>query len=233
MIEPSSSDSSPFDKLLQQLGYEFHNPKLLRQALTHPSLQAGNAGRGPYERLEFLGDRVLGLVVAEMLYRNFPSENEGALARRHAAMVRREALARVAQQIDLAAALALSRSEEDTGGRQNLGTLADACEAVLGAIYADGGLAPAAALINRLWQPLMHEMLAPPKDAKTSLQEWAQARGLGLPVYQMLAVEGPPHAPQFLIEAAIEGFASAQGRGASKRAGEQAAAATLLEQLEK
>ena len=144
-------DSGALDSLLARLGYRFRKPELLHQALTHPSLQPGSAGRGPYERLEFLGDRVLGLVVADMLYRNFPDENEGALARRHAALVRREALARIAAQIGLDTALSLSRSEEETGGRQNVGTLADACEAVLGALYADGGLTPAAELIRRLW----------------------------------------------------------------------------------
>jgi ribonuclease-3 len=219
--------------LVDLLGYNFHEPKLLEQALTHPSLQPGSAGRGPYERLEFLGDRVLGLVVAEMLYNRFPGENEGALARRHAALVRRESLARIALQINLGPALSLSRSEEETGGRNNLGTLADACEAVLGAMYADGGLAPVAALINRLWTPLMAEMAAPPKDAKTALQEWAQARALGLPVYSTLAVDGPPHNPDFLIGVEIENTAKASGRGPSKRAAEQAAAANLLEQLNK
>ncbi len=171
--------------------------------------------------------------MAEMLYNRFPGENEGALARRHAALVRRESLARIAVQINLGPALSLSRSEEETGGRHNMGTLADACEAVLGAMYADGGLAPAAALINRLWTPLMAEMAAPPKDAKTALQEWAQARALGLPVYSTLAVDGPPHNPDFLIGVEIDGTSKAAGRGPSKRAAEQAAAANLLEQVNK
>jgi len=219
--------------LVDLLGYSFTDPQLLVQALTHPSLQPGSAGRGPYERLEFLGDRVLGLVVAEMLYHRFPTENEGALARRHAALVRRESLARIAQQIGLGPALSLSRSEEETGGRNNMGTLADACEAVLGAMYADGGLAPVSDMIRRLWTPLMSEMAAPPKDAKTALQEWAQARALGLPVYTTQAVEGPPHNPDFLIAVAIDGATSATGRGPSKRAAEQAAAANLLEHLSK
>jgi ribonuclease-3 len=224
---------SSHQTLLDLLDHRFVRPELLYQALTHPSLQPGGGGRGPYERLEFLGDRVLGLVVAEMLYQQFPEDNEGALARRHAALVRREALARVARAIGLGEALSLSRSEEDTGGRHNLGTLADACEAVLGALYADGGLAPAAALIRRLWTPLMTEMTAPPKDAKTALQEWAQARAKGLPVYRVLAVEGPPHSPDFLVGVEIEGVEAGSGRGSSKRAAEQAAATALLEQLEK
>ena len=225
--------SAALDQLSSRLGYRFKKPELLQQALTHPSLQPGSAGRGPYERLEFLGDRVLGLVVADMLFNTFPGENEGDLARRHAALVRRESLARIAGEIGLGQALSLSRSEEETGGRHNAGTLADACEAVLGALFADGGLMPAAELIRKLWTPLMAEMTAPPKDAKTALQEWAQARAMGLPVYSTLGVEGPPHNPEFLIGVAIEGVAEASGRGPSKRVAEQAAAAHLLEQLEK
>jgi ribonuclease-3 len=232
-LHPPKRPRAAHAGLVDLLGYHFHEPKLLEQALTHPSLQPGSAGRGPYERLEFLGDRVLGLVVAEMLYHRFPGENEGALARRHAALVRRESLARIALQINLGPALSLSRSEEETGGRNNMGTLADACEAVLGAMYADGGLAPVAALINRLWTPLMAEMAAPPKDAKTALQEWAQARALGLPIYSTLGVDGPPHNPDFLIGVEIEGTAKASGRGPSKRAAEQVAATNLLEQLNK
>jgi ribonuclease-3 len=231
MDAPPKRPRAALAELVDLLGYSFHEPTLLEQALTHPSLQPGSAGRGPYERLEFLGDRVLGLVVAEMLYNRFPGENEGALARRHAALVRRESLARIAVQINLGPALSLSRSEEETGGRNNMGTLADACEAVLGAMYADGGLAPVAALINRLWTPLMAEMTAPPKDAKTALQEWAQARARGLPVYSTLSVDGPPHNPDFLIGVEIEGVAKGSGRGPSKRIAEQAAATNLLEQL--
>jgi ribonuclease-3 len=232
MSVPPAADSPAFQALLERLGYRFQDPDLLRQALTHPSLQPVSAGRGPYERLEFLGDRVLGLVVADMLYQQFALENEGALARRHAALVRREALARVACEINLGAALSLSRGEEDTGGRQNLGTLADATEAVLGALFADGGLAAAAPLIRRLWTPLMAEMISPPKDAKTALQEWAQARGKGLPVYSLQAVDGPPHSPDFCIAVLLDGQSLGRGRGPSKRVAEQAAAANALDQLQ-
>lgn len=215
------------------LGHAFARPELLTQALTHPSMQQGRRSKtsDPYERLEFLGDRVLGLVVAEMLFNRFPNEAEGALARRHAALVRREAVARVAGEIGLDIHLVLAKGEDDAGGRANPGILADACEAVIGALYADAGFAVAASFVRSRWEPMMEEALAPPKDAKTGLQEWAQGRGLPLPLYRVLGQEGPPHEPIFLIEVSVEGVGSAVGRGASKRVAEQAAAGTLLEQV--
>ncbi|KIL98729.1 Ribonuclease III [Paramagnetospirillum magnetotacticum MS-1] len=212
------------------LGHAFARPELLSQALTHPSTQQHRRSQGsdPYERLEFLGDRVLGLVVAEMLFLRFPDEAEGALARRHAALVRREAVARIANEIGLGRHLVLAKGESDAGGRTNPGILADACEAVIGALYADAGFAVAAAFVRSRWEPMMEEALAPPKDAKTGLQEWAQGRGKPLPAYKMLGQEGPPHEPTFLMEVSVEGVGSAVGRGASKRVAEQAAAKLLL-----
>jgi ribonuclease-3 len=218
------------------LDYRFRHPEMLEEALTHSSAcpargRGGSVGRVrvAYERLEFLGDRVLGLAVAEMLFYRFPQENEGALARRHAALVRREALARVAMTLGLDAALIMSKGEEDSGGRQNPTMLADACEAVLGAVYADGGLEPASLIVRRHWEPLMAESVTPPKDAKTGLQEWAQGRGKPLPVYQTMGMEGPQHDPIFMISVTVEGFDPVTGRGASKRVAEQAAATAMLE----
>jgi len=215
------------------LGHVFGRTELLTQALTHTSMQQGRRSKtsDPYERLEFLGDRVLGLVVAEMLFNRFPAEAEGALARRHAALVRREAVARVANEIGLGRHLVLAKGEDDAGGRGNPGILADACEAVIGALYADAGFAMAATFVRSRWESLMEEALAPPKDAKTGLQEWAQGRGKPLPAYRVLGQEGPPHEPIFLIEVSVEGVGSAVGRGASKRVAEQAAAGALLEQV--
>ncbi len=222
------------------LDYRFRRPEMLEEALTHssacPARGRGGASVRPrvaYERLEFLGDRVLGLSVAEMLFYRFPQENEGALARRHAALVRREALARVAMTLGLDAALIMSKGEEEGGGRQNPTMLADACEAVLGAVYADGGLEVAARIVRRHWEPLMAESVTPPKDAKTGLQEWAQGRGKPLPVYQTLGMEGPQHDPIFLISVTVEGYAPVTGRGASKRVAEQAAATAMLEKVTK
>ncbi|MGE5506190.1 MAG: ribonuclease III [Actinomycetota bacterium] len=219
--------------LAQLLGHAFADPVLLEQALTHPSASHGRLGRrpAPYERLEFLGDRVLGLVVAEMLFHRFPNEPEGALARRHAALVRRETLARVAGDLALGSHLVMSRGEEEAGGRLNPATMADACEALIGALYADAGFEVAAAFVRPRWTALMDEFAAPPKDAKTALQEWAQGRGKPLPVYRLLGTDGPPHEPVFLISVAVEGHPPAEGRGASKRVAEQAAATALLEKV--
>ncbi|MGE5515930.1 MAG: ribonuclease III [Bacteroidota bacterium] len=221
--------------LAQRLGHRFADPSLMTQALTHPSVVHGRAPRKatPYERLEFLGDRVLGLVVADMLFRRFPTEPEGALARRHAALVRREALARVAHIIGLPAHLILSRGEEDAGGRSNPGLLADACEALIGAMFADAGFAKSQEFVQRMWTPLMDEAAAPPKDAKTALQEWAQGRGKKLPTYTTVGMEGPPHDPTFMVSVEVEGVETVTAQGASKRAAEQAAATQMLENVTK
>jgi len=221
-------------ELAAVLGHTFTRGELLSQALTHPSVGHGRAPRcaTPYERLEFLGDRVLGLAVADMLFNAFPNEPEGALARRHAALVRREALARVAADIGIGKALALSKGEEEAGGRANPALLADACEAVIGALYADAGFDVAATFVRTLLRPLMDETAAPPKDAKTTLQEWAQGRGDPLPIYTTLGVEGPPHDPVFLVSVEVAGREAATGRGPSKRAAEQAAATRMLDRVD-
>ncbi len=222
--------------LTEALGHRFAQPDLLRRALTHPSAIGAAArqrerGQDGYERLEFLGDRVLGLVIADLLFRRFTDENEGALAKRFAMLVRRESLARVAQAVDLGRHLLLSRGEMEAGGRESRTLLADACEAVIGALYLDGGLEAAADFVRRYWEPLMAEDLRPPQDAKTALQEWAQGAGLPLPVYRTVRTEGPPHEPLFAVEVQVQGQAPATGTGRSKRAAEQIAAETLLTQL--
>ena len=225
------SKSAPQEKFKEALGYTFRDPGLLTQALTHPSVAFGRAKRRftAYERLEFLGDRVLGLVMAEMLYQTFPNDPEGDLAKRHVALVRREALARVAHSIDLGAHLSLSNGEDSAGGRDNPGLLADACEAIIGALFVDGGFDVAKTFVLHHWTPLLTELVAPPKDAKTRLQEWAQAQGLSLPEYTVTGQEGPAHNPVFLVEVTVTGYAPATGRGSSKRVAEQAAATALME----
>jgi ribonuclease-3 len=224
---------------MQVLGHGFSDLDLLRTALTHPSaLTRRNGKSGPRQkggqdnqRLEFLGDRVLGLVVAEMLYRTFGKEDEGAMAKRLAALVRQEGLAHVARTIDLGRHLILSRGEADGGGRDNAATLADACEAIIGAIYLDSGLDAARKFVERHWAALLAADEAPPQDAKTALQEWAQAAGLPLPIYQVVESSGPPHDPTFTVEVRVTGKRAAQASGKSKRAAEQAAAASLMSEL--
>ncbi len=209
--------------LADRLGHRFRRPDLLEQALTHASIASGVGAN--FERLEFLGDRVLGLAIAHVLYERFPDESEADMARRHGALVRRDALADVARGLGLGRFLRMARGEDDSGGRDNPTILADACEALLGALYLDGGFAPAERLVRAHWLPLIERSPLPPRDAKTMLQEWAQARGLPLPDYILVASAGPPHEPIFDIEARLAGHEPATGRGRSRRAAEQEAAA--------
>jgi len=168
--------------LFEALGHRFEHVELLQEALTHPSARARRGGpkRG-YERLEFLGDRVLGLIIAELLWRRFPDEAEGALTRRHTSLVRRETLTGIAKEIGLGTHILLSAGEEAAGARANPSVLADVCEAVIAAIYLDGGLAAASSFVERAWEQRLTKLGAPPRDPKTALQEWAQARGRALP----------------------------------------------------
>lgn len=218
--------------LADRLGHEFADPSLLRLALTHGSAPGRRREDGDYQRLEFVGDRVLGLVMAERLYRDFPQEPEGALTKRFAMLVRRETLAKVARDIGLGPHIVLSKSEGEVGGRGNPAILADCCEALIGAIFLDGGLEPARRFVEAQWGGLIAANLQPPQDPKTALQEWAQGRGLPLPAYREVARSGPDHEPHFTIEVEVEGAAPAQGRGRSKRLAEQEAAEALLARLE-
>lgn len=208
------------------LGHSFRNPHLLAEALAHRSAS------GPYpvgyERLEFLGDRVLGLIVADMLLARYPTEAEGQLARRHAQLVRKETLVIVADQLDLGTHVALSRGEEEAGSRNSASLKADVCEAVLGALYLDGGLEVARSFLMRALTGLMEAEIKPPKDAKTALQEWAQGQGRPLPAYRTVDTTGPAHDPRFVVSVEVEGEEPATGTGASKRKAEQMAAETLL-----
>lgn len=213
------------------LDYRFKDRSLLDQALTHSSVETPNGA--DYERLEFLGDRVLALVVTEMLMQSFPKEREGALAKRLAALVRQETLAAVARDMGLGRHIRLSRGEAEGGGRENEAILADVCEAVIAAIYRDGGFDAAHAFIERHWRDRLRSVTAPPQDAKTTLQEWVQGRGMALPSYSIVAREGPDHAPAFTIRVELSDGTTAEGRGPSKRIAEQAAARTILEGLRK
>jgi ribonuclease-3 len=210
------------------LGHSFANRNLLRQALTHSS--AADKRLGDNQRLEFLGDRVLGLVVAEALLDRFPGEPEGAIAKRYAQLVRKEVLAEVAREIALDKHIVMAAADAAATARE--GALADACEAVIAALFLDGGLAAARAFVMRHWDARAASAAAPPQDAKTTLQEWAQARGLALPAYGVEAQEGPDHRPHFVVSVRLADGTEAQASGPSKRAAEQAAASALLARLE-
>jgi ribonuclease-3 len=209
-----------------RLGHAFARPELLQQALTHSSLSAES--RPDNQRLEFLGDRVLGLVMAEALLAADAEAREGQLAPRYNALVRRESCAEVAEEIGLGDVLRLGRSETMTGGRRKAALLADGMEAVIAAVYLDAGFGAAKALVLRLWGDRIDRVAEDARDPKTALQEWAQARGMAPPSYEQVARAGPDHAPEFTIRARLESGAAAEGRAPSKRAAEQDAARGLL-----
>jgi ribonuclease-3 len=214
-----------------RLPHRFARPELLTQALTHRS--AADPRRSMLdsnERLEFVGDRVLALVVAEWLAERFPREREGDLGKRLASLVAQDSLARVAEAMSLGAALRIPEGESRAGVRERASVLADALEALLGALYLDGGLEPARALVRREWAPLLEADPRPPVSAKTRLQEWTLGRALGLPQYSLVSSSGPSHNPVFVVRVAAAGQ-EAEAVGENKRAAEQAAAAALLKRL--
>jgi len=213
------------------LSHRFEKSALLIEALTHPSARQRNAAseRG-YERLEFLGDRVLGLIIAQLLWQRFPDDDEGALTRRHVTLVRRETLATVAREIGLGGFIVVSSGEDAAGVRQNTSVLADVCEALIAALYLDGGLAVAQRFVERYWERRVGAA-QPLRDPKTALQEWAQARGLNLPSYTVVDTSGPPHRRRFTVTVSVSGAKSETASGTSKREAEAAAAAALLASL--
>lgn len=219
----------PLSELEVILEHGFSTPEVLRRAVTHAS--AANEVRNAYERLEFLGDRVLGLVIADQLLDRFSHEREGEIARRHARLVRKETLAEVARHLDIGRFMIISRGEEESGARESESILADVMEAILAALYLDGGLEVARKFIQKHWTPLLEADLEPPSDPKTTLQEWAQGRRHGLPSYTVIAQDGPPHAPEFTISVAVADYPPRTAKGRSKRHAEQAAATLLLEDL--
>lgn len=213
----------------ERIGHKFARPDLLQRAVTHASVSSPN--RKDNQRLEFLGDRVLGLVMATALLEHDKTATEGQLAPRFNALVRKEACADVAKEIDLGAVLKLGRSEMMSGGRRKQALLGDAMEAVIAAVYKDAGFDAAAEMILRLWGSRIHQVETDARDAKTSLQEWAQARGQKVPIYVEVSRSGPDHAPVFTIAARLQDGTEAQATAGSKRQAEQAAAKALLEQL--
>lgn len=223
----------PTIKFREALGYKFADPALLHEALTHSSSNMSFRGQGEssvafsnYERLEFLGDRVLGLVIADTLLERYPNEAEGALAKRHAMLVSRETLSQIAREIDLGSNLISANDEK------NQSVLADALEAVIAALYRDGGLDCAASFVKRHWHLAMSSASTPPQDAKSSLQEWAMSKALPLPNYMEISREGPPHEPIFTVAVSIVGYPEVKAQGSSKRMAEQKAASVLFKIVE-
>ena len=215
------------DQLKSYINHDFKDTELLRDALTHSS----TGHEKNYERLEFLGDRVLGLIVAELLFEKFSDEAEGDLAKRLAALVQGTFLADRARDINLGSYIDFSEAERQAGGAENDNILADVFEALLGALYLDGGFQKCHDLIERLWDDHFFEMEAPPQHPKTALQEWAQGLGLPLPSYEISDQSGPDHAPVFEVTLCIQGHADIVAQGRSRQEAEKEAAAAFLQKV--
>ncbi|QDF38464.1 ribonuclease III [Bradyrhizobium symbiodeficiens] len=213
-----------------RIGHSFADPNMLMQAITHVSaLKSGRKRGDSYQRLEFLGDHVLGLVVSDMLYHAFPNADEGELSKRLAELVRKESCADVAKSLGLLDDIKLGSVGSSADARLRKSILGDICEAVIGAVFLDGGYAAASEFVKRNWTERMHKPRRPLRDPKTVLQEWAQGKGLPTPVYREVERTGPHHDPQFRVAVDLPGLAPAEGIGGSKRAAEKVAASVMIE----
>jgi ribonuclease III len=213
-----------------RIGHKFADSNLLTTAITHVSALKPSRKRGEsYQRLEFLGDHVLGLIVSDMLYRTFPTADEGELSKRLADLVRKESCAEVAKSLGLIDDIKLGAVGAGAGARFRKSVLGDICEAVIGAVFLDGGYAAAAEFVARNWTERMQKPRRPLRDPKTVLQEWAQGKGLPTPVYREVERTGPHHDPQFRVAVDLPGLAPAEGVGGSKRAAEKVAASVMIE----
>ncbi|MBA3511409.1 ribonuclease III [Sphingomonas sp.] len=209
-----------------KLGHQPNDLALFERALTHPSF-----GRDHYQRLEFLGDRVLGLVMAEWLSELFPSEPEGLLSHRFTNLVSRAQCALVARDLGLVDYLRLGKQAWDDGGSQSDNILGDVTEGLIGALYLEGGVNAARSFIRRAWAPIVDSQSSAPRHPKSLLHEWAEGHGRKPPTYKVIERTGPPHAPRFTVRASVKGYGEADGEGSSKHEAETAAATALLEQL--
>lgn len=215
------------DDIQSITGHRFTDQGMLHDALTH----ASTGQKNNYERLEFLGDRVLGLIVAQLLYEHFPEESEGDLAKRLAALVQGRFLAKIAREIDLGRFVQFSEAERVAGGADNENILADVFESLVGALYLDSNLEVCRNFIGNLWADHFFTMEKPPQHPKTTLQEWAQSQGLPLPTYEITGQKGPDHAPVFTVTLSLEGYSSVEADGASRQKAEKQAARRFLEQI--
>lgn len=224
----SKKNQERLEDVSRRLGHKFKDLGTLKRALTHMSVIGDKQSKESYQRLEFQGDRVLALVVTDMLMATFPHSNEGDLARRLTALVRNETCVEVARELDLGKDIFLGSGEAGSGGRRKKAILGDVCEAVIAAIYQDGGFEAARQFIQEHWHPKMHRYDKSQRDAKTELQEWAQALGRPVPQYDVVKRTGPDHAPEFMVEVVVENVVPMRAAGASKRSAEHAAAYRLL-----
>ncbi|MGB4191136.1 MAG: ribonuclease III [Rickettsiales bacterium] len=214
----------------QILGYHFNNPLLLNEALTHPSLRSGHKSLS-YERLEFLGDSVLSFIISELLMNNFPTEEEGKLAKRRAYLVSGEMITKIATQVNLGDKIIMTEAESKSGGRENDHNLENVLEAIIAAIYFDGGFPSIKPIIYDLWQPFIEQMVEVPIDSKSKLQEILQSKAKGLPQYKLIESSGPEHMLTFKISLLVDGYEEVVATGKSKQQAEKNAATLLLEKM--
>lgn len=212
------------DSIQKIIEHQFSDPSLLEMALTHAS---ASQNKKSYERLEFLGDRVLSLAIAHVLYESYPAEEEGSLAKRHSALVKQDTLEKVAARIDLKNHIRVSSKDTVVTGSM----LSDVIEAILAALYLDGGYSAAERFIKKYWHDYLFQDITPPEDGKSALQEWAQARGLPLPEYKIIEKSGPDHQPTFIVEVCLKDYPCYNGQGTSKQMAEKQAAQALLRHL--
>lgn len=219
--------SAQLNKLEEIIEYQFENIHFLERALTHSSTNDDYN----YQRLEFLGDRVLGLVMAHALFSEFKGENEGGLAKRHTALVQGTTCSLIGQKYNIGDYIILSNSEKEAGVHLNENIISDVVESMIGAIYIDGGYGEAQRVVLKLWGNIIKTLETAPQDPKTELQEWVQARGLDLPFYEIIDKQGPDHAPKFVIQLSIDGVEPIRAEGTSRRQTEKMAATMMLKKL--
>jgi ribonuclease-3 len=228
--EREADEAARLDAVSVRIGWRFRDPLLLREALTHASAAGEGRAVQTYERLEFLGDRVLGLIMAQAVFAQHPDEAEGKLAARYNALVDRDACARAARRAGLGDAVIAARGRREAPAPLAETILSDVCESVIGALYLEGGLEAAEAFIKLYWADAFEAGARPPASPKNVLQEWAAARKRSEPRYEIVSREGPDHAPRFVVEASVEGLEPVRAEGSSKRDAERAAAQALLRQ---
>ncbi|WP_421786446.1 ribonuclease III [Hyphobacterium sp.] len=223
--------SAALDRVEALIGYRFADRDLLKRALTHASFGDGDRGVRNNERLEFVGDRVLGLLASERLYRRFKSAKEGQLAPMYNSLVDKPACERVARAFELGPALLMSPSEENVGGREKQSILANATEALMAAVYVDGGLEAARAVFERGWREAVAELGVKPRNPKSDLQEYAARKGYGVPRYDLVERAGPDHQPKFVMRVELGTFKPCEGEGGSKQEAQREAATAMLQRI--
>ncbi|MDX2050544.1 MAG: ribonuclease III [Rickettsiaceae bacterium] len=231
MIQIDQKDLKLICEVEREISYEFSSKLIIMEALTHPSYKDIRKKSTNYERLEFLGDSVLNLVISELLFRKYEQKFEGDLSKLRSKLVSSSAISSIAQKINLGDKIFMSKGEESNGGRYNKRNLENVLEAIIGAVYLDSGLNNVRIIIENLWTELLRHNDNLEQDSKTFLQEWAHKNGYGAPEYTSISIKGPSHAPDFEIKVSIDSKRSAVANGKNKKEAEQAAASKFIKQF--